>query len=62
MKIKPIIIIIIILVIITMLSFLGSNKEKYIDENDVVFYPSNIRTRDYQDIIAITESQIIRTT
>jgi hypothetical protein len=45
-----------------MLSFLGSNKEKYIDENDVVFYPSNIRTRDYQDIIAITESQIIKTT
>jgi hypothetical protein len=56
------IIIIIILTIIIILSFLGSSKEKYMDENDVVFYPSNLRTRDYQDIIAITESQIIRTT
>lgn len=59
---KHIIIIIVILVIITIFSFLGSHKEKYMDENDVVFYPSNLRTRDYQDIIAITESQIIKTT
>jgi hypothetical protein len=59
---KHIIIIIVILVMITIFSFLGSSKEKYMDENDVVFYPSNLRTRDYQDIIAITESQIIRTT
>jgi hypothetical protein len=47
---------------ITIFSFLGSSKEKYMDENDVVFYPSQLRTRDYQDMIAITESQIIRTT
>lgn len=59
---KHIIIIIVILVMITIFSFLGSSKEKYMDENDVVFYPSNLRTRDYQDMIAITESQIIRTT
>lgn len=37
-------------------------RENYTDENDIVFYPSNIRTRDYQDIISITESQIIKTT
>ncbi len=42
-----------------MISF---KKEKYMNEDDVVFYPSNIRTRDYQDLIAITESQIIKTT
>jgi hypothetical protein len=59
---KHVIIIIVILVMIMIFSFLGSRKEKYMDENDVVFYPSNIRTRDYQDIIAITESQIIKTT
>lgn len=59
---KHILIIIIILVMITIFSFLGSSKEKYMDENDVVFYPSQLRTRDYQDMIAITESQIIRTT
>lgn len=59
---KHIIIIIVILVMITIFSFLGSTKEKYMDENDVVFYPSQLRTRDYQDMIAITESQIIRTT
>jgi hypothetical protein len=47
---------------ITLFSFLGSSKEKYMDENDVVFYPSNLRTRDYQDMIAITESQIIKNT
>ncbi len=58
---KHILIIIVILVMITLFSFLGSSKEKYMDENDVVFYPSNLRTRDYQDMIAITESQIIRT-
>jgi len=58
---KHIIVIIVILVMITLFSFLGSSKEKYMDENDVVFYPSNLRTRDYQDMIAITESQIIRT-
>ena len=61
MKFKPLIIIISILLIIIILGFLDK-KEKYMDENDVVFYPSNIRTRDYQDIIAITESQIIKTT
>jgi uncharacterized protein YxeA len=59
---KHILIIIAILVMITIFSFLGSTKEKYMDENDVVFYPSQLRTRDYQDMIAITESQIIRTT
>jgi hypothetical protein len=59
---KHIIIIIVILVMITIFSFLGSSKEKYMDENDVVFYPSQLRTRDYQDMIAITESQIIKTT
>lgn len=59
---KHIIIIIVILVMITMFSFLLPRKEKYMDENDVVFYPSQLRTRDYQDMIAITESQIIRTT
>ena len=59
---KHILIIIAILVMITLFSFLGSSKEKYMDENDVVFYPSQLRTRDYQDMIAITESQIIRTT
>jgi hypothetical protein len=47
---------------ITIFSFLGSSKEKYMDENDIVFYPSNLRTRDYQDMIAITESQIIKNT
>ena len=59
---KHILIIIVILVMITIFTFLGSSKEKYMDENDIVFYPSNLRTRDYQDMIAITESQIIRTT
>ena len=59
---KHVIIIIVILVMIMIFSFLDSHKEKYMDENDVVFYPSNIRTRDYQDMIAITESQIIKTT
>ncbi len=59
---KHILIIIVILVMITIFTFLGSSKEKYMDENDVVFYPSQLRTRDYQDMIAITESQIIRTT
>ena len=59
---KHILIIIVILVMITLFSFLGSSKEKYMDENDVVFYPSNLRTRDYQDMIAITESQIIKNT
>ena len=59
---KHILIIIVILVMITIFSFLGSSKEKYMDENDIVFYPSNLRTRDYQDMIAITESQIIKNT
>jgi hypothetical protein len=50
--------IILLCIVLLMISF---KKEKYMNE-DVVFYPSNIRTRDYQDLIAITESQIIKTT
>jgi len=55
--------------------FLGTNltkknyqeiKENYNDDNDSNnneddFYLSNMRTRDYQDVISITESQIIDT-
>ena len=41
-------------------------KENYNDDNDSNnneddFYLSNMRTRDYQDVISITESQIIDT-
>ena len=53
--------------------FLGTNltkknyqeiKENYNDDNDSNnneddFYLSNMRTRDYQDVISITESQVI---
>ncbi len=39
-------------------------KESYISgfEVDDSFYLSDIRTRDYQDVISITESQLIQTT
>ena len=36
-------------------------KENYNDNNEDDFYLSNVRTRDYQDVISITESQIIDT-
>ena len=36
-------------------------KENYNDDNEDDFYLSNMRTRDYQDVISITESQIIDT-
>ena len=36
-------------------------KENYNDNNEDDFYLSNMRTRDYQDVISITESQIIDT-
>ena len=36
--------------------------ESYINnQNDGGFYLSDIRTRDYQDVISITESQLIKT-
>ena len=36
-------------------------KENYNDNNEDDFYLSNMRTRDYQDVISITESQVIDT-
>lgn len=36
-------------------------KENYNDNNEDDFYLSNVRTRDYQDVISITESQVIDT-
>ena len=40
-----------------------NNKENYLGEKDIddSFYLSNIRTRDLQDVISITESQLIET-
>jgi hypothetical protein len=39
------------------------SKEYYLSKNDREdsFYLSNVRTRDFQDVISITESQIITT-
>jgi len=60
---KTIISIILLLLFLLVLLLLNMNmnnikiKENYDDED--VFYLSNMRTRDYQDVISITESQVI---
>lgn len=57
------------IIMITLFLILGlwlsdfSSKEYYLGENDRedTFYLSNVRTRDFQDVISITESQLIQT-
>ena len=70
-KIKNILLIFIFILLgFLLFLFLGTNltkknyqeiKENYNDDNEDDFYLSNMRTRDYQDVISITESQIIDT-
>ena len=63
-KNKKTIILIILLLLFLLVLLLNMNnyinnkiKENYDDED--VFYLSNMRTRDYQDVISVTESQIV---
>ena len=56
-------IILLLLFLLVLLLLLNMNmnnikiKENYDDED--VFYLSNMRTRDYQDVISVTESQVV---
>lgn len=44
----------IIILLIIILLYIGINNEKFTD----IFYKSEIRLRDYQDILSTTESEI----
>lgn len=56
---KTIILIILLLLFLLVLLLNMNNKieENYNDED--VFYLSNMRIRDYQDVISVTESQVV---
>jgi hypothetical protein len=62
-KILNVIIMLTLILILGLWLFNFNNKENYLGEKDIddSFYLSNIRTRDLQDVISITESQLIET-